>query len=202
MERDLKIHFNKKLLFYLQLGVVSATLMGCNKKISNNVQNVDIQEKTDITKLTDLDTVEVTWNNPENYRIIERNGEPYFVLVSKKTITDMIDVIYYVPDGYEIIENNGIKYGVMELEDGTKKFIVANFKLPADSIGYKIGYINGIPYGIKEKEITVLTYLKADYELPEGYNLQYIDGRFVGVKSGEYQLEEDAAKVLQKINNL
>lgn len=202
----MKINFNKKkILFYMQIGVVSFVLSGCNKDSQNKASyDNNLNSNQDILVVNQLETVEVNWDNPNNYKIVERNGEPYFVQIMKSTITDKIDVIYYVPDGYQLTTRNGQKYGVKKLENGQESIIFASFKLPSYAIGYTISYINGVPYGVRKREINIEKLIKATYELPEGYSLQYINGKFVGVKSLEVEENADmteAAKILTKENS-
>ena len=189
----MKIRFNKKLILaYLNIGIISFCLTGC--KIKN--KSVTIVPPVE-TVAPSNDQVEIIWHIPDGYRLVNRDGEPQFAKIERKKITRAVDLDDYLPNGYKIITIAGQERVIKILPDGSSEVVLPTDFLPID---YQIGTYNGKLMGITKMEVDVLNYVKItedDYDLPDGYEIAYIDGEFIGVK--KETLSEE--KKLEKVNN-
>lgn len=188
----MRIKINKKLILtYLNLGIISFCLTGCKIKDTSITNPMP----TEIITSNNDDNVEIIWHIPDGYRLVNRDGQPQFVKVVKDRSISTKELSYSLPKGYELVTINGQKKGIKLLDDGTIETIIPHIIAP---VGYHVEFINGRLMAAKEIEINVLSYLNVtsdDYELPEGYEIAYLDGNFVGVK-----ITNDEEKTLVKSN--
>lgn len=181
------------------VGIASFVLIKSSKAVYGQFvlktnDTIDDNIRDEETSDTIYETIDILINVPDGYQLVSKNNQPYGVKYITKVYEDIVELEYTVPKGYKLVYENGKRIGKKVLEDGKVSYINPSLALPEEASDYEIKMVNGNLVGVKDRIITVPIYIKLNYELPEGYYLDYIDGKFVGVKI----IENNDSKVLVK----